>query len=226
MALAKLKFTKMIKDDAEGACHASTSSADIFTCQFNPETFNLFKKNSFQPAKTTGTDVAKTAFTGGEPQNMDIALTFDTTSTGDPVFEKYEVLRKLSQVDRSALNQTTQQGEPPWVMVQWGTYIGFIAVITGLDEQYVLFTPDGTPLRAKVTVHLQQVKDDNDMGSQNPSTRTLPRRTWVVEQGQRLDWIAHQEYGNSAAWRDIAEINGIDNPMELRAGQVLVLPVL
>ncbi len=226
MPLAKLKFTKMIKDDTEGASHASTSSADIFTCQFNPETFSLFKKNSFKSSQTTGTDVAKTTFSGGEPQNMDIALTFDTTSTGDPVFEKYEVLRTLSLVDRSALNTTTQQGEPPWVMVQWGTYIGFIAVITGLDEEYVLFTPDGTPIRAKVTIHLQQVTDPQQMGGQNPTTRTAPRRTWVVEQGQRLDWIAHQEYGNSAAWRDIAEINGIDNPMDLRAGQVLVLPVL
>ncbi len=224
MALAKLKFTKMIKDDAQGACHASTSSADIFTCQFNPETFDLFKKNTFNSSKTTGTDVAKTAFAGGEAQNMSIAFTFDTTSTGDPVFEKYEVLRKFASVDRASLNATTGQGEPPWVMVQWGTYIGFIAVVTGLDEKYVLFTPDGTPVRATVTVHLLQVKDDNDMGGQNPTTRTKPRRTWVVEQGQRLDWIAHQEYGDSSAWREIAEINGIDNPMSLHAGQVLVLP--
>lgn len=69
------------------------------------------------------------------------------------------------------------QSEPPWVLIQWGGYISFVAVITGIDEELVLFAPDGLPL-AKLTVQLLQVQDDSQMDSQNPTTRTLPRRTW------------------------------------------------
>ena len=223
MALAKLTFTKMVKSNGESHVDRSVTP---FECQFNPESMTLSKKNGFAAGKITGDDSPKVTFKGGEPQAMSLVLTFDSTDTGDSVADLYAPLSRPALVDRAARNPITMPREPPWVLIQWGGYISFVAVITGIDEELVLFAPDGLPLRAKLTVQLLQVQDDSQMDSQNPTTRTLPRRTWVVEQGQRLDWIAHQEYGDSSAWRQIAEINGIDNPMDLRGGQLLLLPDL
>jgi nucleoid-associated protein YgaU len=42
-----------------------------------------------------------------------------------------------------------------------------------------------------------------------------------VHEGQSLDWIAYQEYGNPSCWRHIAEINDLDDPLNLQPGQVL-----
>jgi len=224
MTLAKLKIAKITNKAATGNFQVSQAATDVFTVQFNPESFRLSKDNGWEFSKATGKDMPELVFTGGQPQSMDIQLTFDTTSTGDPVFEKYSVLRTLAKVDSTALNTTTGLGEPPWVMVQWGSYIGFAAVISGLAEEYTMFKPDGTPIRAKVTVSLRQVASDAQLAGQNPTSRTEPRKTWVVQQGQRLDWIAHMEYGDSSKWRRIAEANGIEDPLALTAGQVLLLP--
>jgi len=224
MTLAKLKISKVNKNESTGDFSVSQSSSDIFTCQFNPENFKIAKKNRWEPATSTGQDSAALAFNGGEPQNMTIALTFDSTDTGNPVFNQYSTLRKLSRVDANNTNRTTQLGAPSWVMVQWGSYMGFVAVITSLDEEYTFFKPDGTPLRAKVSVSLRQVAEESAVSPQNPTSRSEPRRTWVVQEGQRIDWIAYTEYGDSSAWRLIAEENHIDDPFNLRAGQVLRLP--
>jgi hypothetical protein len=43
----------------------------------------------------------------------------------------------------------------------------------------------------------------------------------VVEQGQRLDWIAYQIYRDSSAWRHLAETNGLLKPNDLVPGQIL-----
>ncbi|MCL5995669.1 MAG: peptidase M23, partial [Chloroflexi bacterium] len=84
-----------------------------------------------------------------------------------------------------------------------------------------MFKPDGTPVRAKVNVTFKQV--DQQPGAQNPTTRSEPRKIWVVHEGQTLDWIAYQEYGDPACWRHIAETNGRPDPMQLRPVQVLQL---
>ena len=42
-------------------------------------------------------------------------------------------------------------------------------------------------------------------------------------EGQTLDWIAYQEYGDTSAWRHIAQVNNIQNPRNLKAGTVLKL---
>ncbi len=48
----------------------------------------------------------------------------------------------------------------------------------------------------------------------------------MVHEGQTLDWIAYQEYGDPAYWRHIAETNDLANPKDLRPGQVLKLTPL
>lgn len=222
--LAKLKISKITNKRSAGNYQVSEAATEKFVCQFNPETFTLSKRVGWDSTNVTGKNMSDPTFTGGKAQTMSIKLTFDSTDTGAAVIDKYKVLYTLSKVDSAAADTVTQVSEPPWVMVQWGSYIGFPAVITGLDEEYTLFKPDGTPLRANVTVTLQQVADSDVMPAQNPTSRSEPRRTWVVQQGQRLDWIAHMEYGDSSRWRLIADANGIADPMSLRAGQVLVLP--
>jgi nucleoid-associated protein YgaU len=82
-------------------------------------------------------------------------------------------------------------------------------------------------VRAQATVDFIQQDDSDDFAdSTNPTTRTEARKTRVVQQGDRLDLIAYQEYGAVAHWRHLAEANGLHDPSGLRPGQVLVIPPL
>jgi nucleoid-associated protein YgaU len=94
-------------------------------------------------------------------------------------------------------------------------------VIVDIAQQFILFKADGTPLRAWVTVTFSETAAKKK--GQNPTTRTEPRKVWVVHEGETLAWIAYQEYGDPNHWRHIAETNNLDNPMDLTPGQVLKL---
>ena len=48
----------------------------------------------------------------------------------------------------------------------------------------------------------------------------------VVKDGDSLQAVAYRAYGDPARWRQIAEVNGIDNPLHLRRGTALNLPRL
>lgn len=75
-----------------------------------------------------------------------------------------------------------------------------------------------------MTVTFSQVREEKKR--QNPTSYTEPRKTWVVREGERLDWIAYQEYGDPGYWRHIAEANNLANPFDLQPGLVLQLTPL
>jgi LysM repeat protein len=192
------------------------------TCQFNPDTFQLQRTVEWNTKTSIGGDVSELEFKGGKGHEMGpIELIFDTTATGGDVRDEYAALIEMTQIDQDNTNSTTGQGEPPLCRFQWGSFLSFTAVVTKLTQTFTMFDPDGLPLRAKVGVTLLEVPES--LSAQNPTSRSDPRKVWVVEEGQTLDWIAHQEYGDSAQWRHIAETNDLLNPRDLQPGQILKL---
>jgi len=115
-----------------------------------------------------------------------------------------------------------EEGAPPRCKFVWGNF-SFVCILKSVDVTYTVFLPNGTPVRATASVKLLQIEEQSMYPPQNPTTRSAARKTWVVREGETLDWIAHQEYGDPALWRFIAQTNHLDNPRDLHPGQVLGL---
>jgi nucleoid-associated protein YgaU len=162
-------------------------------------------------------DVPKAEYKGGGPEELTLELYFDTTDTQLDVRLFTKPIQML--VYRVPLLQ-----QPPLVMFSWGMMLSKMSYVKEVEIDYTMFRPDGTPLRAEVDLTLTEY----DMGWMsmlplNPTSVSEARKTWVVVEGQTLDWIAYQEYGDSAQWRHIAAVNNLDNPRDLRPGQILKL---
>jgi hypothetical protein len=79
-------------------------------------------------------------------------------------------------------------------------------------------------VRAEVVVKLTAILRQPE--GQNPTSGGLvPRRSKVLGRSDSLASVAQAEYGDPGYWRDIAELNGIDDPLRLTAGRRLLLPV-
>jgi nucleoid-associated protein YgaU len=122
---------------------------------------------------------------------------------------------------------------PPFVTFRWGSVDLPKSVPVSISIQYVLFHPNGEPIRATVDIELAQAeKADTASGSgtsanQNPTTRSMSGlRVHRVRDGDSLPSIAYDSYGDPTRWRPIAEANGIDNPLRLRRGSELTIPRL
>jgi nucleoid-associated protein YgaU len=116
---------------------------------------------------------------------------------------------------------------PPKVIFQWGPPSAFLieAVITAVNVTYNRFAPDGTPVRAEVTVRMQQQPSLLALLATNPTSAGLPgRRAHTVTSGDSLARIATDQYGSPGRWRQIAETNGIEDPLRIRPGDRVYLP--
>lgn len=199
-------------------------------CQFNPTELKIVKSvkwkapEQYPPAR----NAPDLAFAGGEPATFSLNLVFDTTQAttiqGRDVRKHTNQLLKLVKVMG---NDITRRKPPPRVQFQWGKITLFMAVLQKVEISYVLFEADGTPVRAKVSAEFIQQDDSDDPASpQNPTTLSEPRRTHRVREGERLDLIAYEEYGQSSQWRYLADANGLLDAADLRPGQVLIIPPL
>ena len=117
----------------------------------------------------------------------------------------------------------SNQAEAPRLELKMGGGIHYDVTLNRLDVQYSRFNSDGVPIRAEVNITLADATQRTPR--QNPTSGGPPgRRVHTVTEGDSLPRIAQATYADPNAWRDIAVANGIDDPLRVRNGRVLLLP--
>lgn len=173
---------------------------------FNPTDYTVTSSGIF------GQDAKDPFFKEAKIEDFIVKLIFDT-------YEKHEKsesgtdVRKLTE-KISKLIMPTKEGaknkRPPVCLFSWG-HFHYKGVVFRIDQKYILFLPNGTPVREELTVSFRSVMTKEEylkcMGFE------ACRKTWLVKSGDRLDIIAGKELKNASLWRKIAQENHIDNPL-------------
>jgi len=116
----------------------------------------------------------------------------------------------------------------PVLMFQWGPpAAGFFYRVNlmNVSVDYERFTPMGLPVRAKVSLTLREKFNPLGTLPTNPSSGGLSgRSTHMVREGDNLVQVTTDNYGHPKHWRELANANGIDDPLRVKPGQALYLP--
>lgn len=218
--LQKAKIYEVSKD-------GKTKKDAGVVCMFNPTEYTVSKSNSFnEKAKQKGNTPNSDFATVGS-QSLKLSLMFDTYEKGTDVSEETRKLWLYMKPKKLDKSKEASKDEPPQVAFEWGVF-RFVAYITNMTQRYTLFTHQGVPVRAKVDVDFKQLTDFEDYPSQkqNPTSGGGSiERAWKIIAGDRLDLIAADVYSDATQWRRIAEYNNMKNPLALRPGQVLRIPL-
>jgi Contractile injection system tube protein len=162
------------------------------TAQFNPTTLTIDRTVGWgDPGEAGGSNSATKSgiekqFQGAKGRGFTIELLFDdvdTKRTVDPngrggLVKNIEKLEKLASV-RVPKSKEENQRRPHWCVATWGSMLqdkeaatGFRCVIETIQTKYELFSPDGTPLRARVTLKLVEASSvslDKKLRNKPPS---------------------------------------------------------
>ena len=111
----------------------------------------------------------------------------------------------------------------PKLTFMWGSGFSVLCTLSSCQIEYKRFAPTGDPLRADVTLSLQEEPDQ--LPGTNPTSGGRPgRHIHLVSDGDNLQGISMRTYGSPGHWRAIADLNGIDDPMRVIPGRELYLP--
>jgi LysM repeat protein len=191
----------------------------IIPLRFNPTEYQIQKSNSFAEIGIPGLESPPIQFIRGTSEKLSAEVLVDTSDTLDDVRVAY--VNKL----RSLLNLNRELHAPAIVRFVWDTEV-FRGVLESLNITYVLFTPEGVPLRAKLSLGLKEYRPVEIQIKENPTSSADFDKSYVVRRGDTLSGIAFAVYRNYNVWRDIARNNQIQDPRTLPPGKVLQLPSL
>lgn len=205
---------------------------DKVQCLFNPAEYTFTKQNTWTREANGGANVPHLEFGGGQPATLQMQIYFDTyrdarDGKAKDVRKDTDRLWKMMLVSDKNQDRKSHKGRPPKVQFRWGKTWSFDAVLTSMTQKFILFLPDGTPVRAVVDLTFMEVRDTKRLKPQNPtSAGDGGEQVWTVRVGDNLPLIAYAIYGDTGRWPAIAEANRLDRVRDLRPGTVLILPTL
>ncbi len=204
--------------------------------QFNPTELSIARTTSWEGVPVPERDFPRTEFKGGNAATYNLSLFFDAYATDDYKSSKPErrdIRKDINKLMAMSLRTYgfslpipyPYLGEPPSIIFVWGGIKLFRAVMTSINVKYTMFDSNGVPTRATADCGFMEQSHPLDiLPPQNPTSRTETRNTVRVTQGDRIDLIASNYFGDSRMWRQIAELNNLDDPFNLRPGSLLNMP--
>lgn len=192
-------------------------------CQFNPGEYTISKSATWTrrpiPAEVSA---PIPEYVGTNAAALQLELFFDAReSESGGVSDAVQRLLSWTQPSRRSID--LKRPCPPVVAFEWGLTAAFDAYLSSASARFVLFRRDGTPIRAHVTLRLEEIPVI--LPGTNPTSGSdglVRQRTMVA--GESLALIAYQEYGRADAWRAVAEASGVDDPARVPMGALLVIP--
>jgi hypothetical protein len=198
-----------------------TPSVDepVIPLRFNPAEYHLQKANNFAEIAIPGLESPPIQFVRGAAEKLSVEVLADTSDTLEDVRTRYvDKLRNLMRLN-------AELHAPPIVAFSWDRQV-FKGVVESLNVAYVMFTSEGVPLRAKLSLTLKEYRPAAVQYRESPTFSPDFEKAFVVRRGDTLASIAAQIYRDPAAWRDIARANRIADPRSIEPGRVLTLPRL
>jgi nucleoid-associated protein YgaU len=198
---------------------------------FNPERYTLNKAVQFAEIAIPGLDAPVVQFVRGQAEKISMDLFFDTTEFG--MVDNVKDVRELTGQVYQLTKVHSETHAPPRCVLLWGkagklfsfgTKVSPWCVVESVNEEFMLFSPSGIPLRAKLTVSFREAWTIEEQLRETPRHSSDRTKFRTVKRGETLSHLAFEAYQDPGAWRVIAEANRIDNPINVFPGMRLVIP--
>lgn len=211
-----------------------------YQLQFNPTEITFNKGAQIAEIVIPGLDSPLLQFVRGQTETVTMELFFDTTDRGDMSSNAVSVTTETDRI-YELVKIDPDRHAPPICTFSWNTKFpggdvshnvgnqqrtSFRCIVESVRQTFTLFSSQGVPLRAKVTLTLREYKTLEDQLKQlglNSPDRT---HSHVIQRGDTLASIAAYYYRNPGEWRRIAEANNIEDPRRLVVGTFLNVPAI
>jgi hypothetical protein len=213
----------------EKAIITNTVTGDKIPVMFNPSDYTVNQDIKYAQSMIPGLSGPVLQFVSGGMQTLEMELFVDT-------YEQHRfgsrILNNAQDDVRTMTNQITKlmaiqpsTHAPPVLLFTWAS-LSFTCVLARASQRFIMFRPDGTPVRARLQVVFNEFRNV-DLEAKEVKRETADySKIYTVNQGETLSGIAGSAYGDPTVWRVIALANAIDRPRALVAGQQLLLPKL
>jgi hypothetical protein len=143
----------------------------VVSAQFNPKELQIDRSVPWSPPGEAGKEQSKNKtkggvdleFTGAKGRTLTVELLFDAyEADAKDGFKLEDLETRIANLEKLAAvrkpgSKLEDERRPHWCLAVWGTALTkFQCVIESISTKYTMFSRDGKPLRATVTLKLTE----------------------------------------------------------------------
>ena len=205
-----------------------TQKVGQYSVQINPETYSQDFATEFTSNTSITTAGVTTKFVTQKPGDLNLNFYLDATGVVQPTGNATKVTSIPDEIKKFNDVVYSYNGDihsPNYLQVLWGT-LSFDCRMTKVKVEYELFSPDGTPLRAKISPTFQQYLSPQKLALESRNNSPDLTHYRIVAAGDTLPLMCHRIYRNSKYYLDVAKVNGLTDFRNLEPGTRIFFPPL
>lgn len=197
-------------------------SGNPYVLMINPDNIKLQKAIEYNEQQAPATSSTSQKFKSTPSDKLSFETVIDCTGIVDS--KRTDMSKEIKSLETIIYTYNGKIHRPNFVKVQWGENITFNGVLNSIDISYTLFKPDGSPLRAKISLAFSQyISPSTETKIIAPKSPDLTHIVTVVE-GMSLPQLCLQTWDDDSLYIEVAKFNNLNKFRDLDGNTKLIFP--
>lgn len=155
-------------------------------------------------------------------ETISFDLWFDNTGA---IPDTEDVTTSIKWIEDNLVKYDGNIHSTRFVKLYWGT-LSFWGQLKSIDIQYMLFSRNGEPLRAKASLSFENIIEPKLREQERKKKSPDLTHMRIVQAGDNLPLMCFKIYKDPSYYLKVAEANGLSNFTDIRPGQKIYFPPL
>lgn len=193
-----------------------------YTVMINPDSIKWQRNVEYneQQAPDSSSPSQKYKSSPSDKVNFDIVI--DCTGIVDS--KRTDMATEMNALEAIVFTYNGKIHRPNYVKIQWGQNITFKGVLTSMDTSYTLFKPDGSPIRAKVSLSFSQYISPATVKILDGDESVDISHIVSVVEGITLPQLCLNIWNDDSYYIQVARYNDLNKFRNLKGIQKLIFP--
>ncbi|CAM3840300.1 MULTISPECIES: hypothetical protein [Flavobacterium] len=193
-----------------------------YTVMLNPENIKWQRGIEYNEQQAPNTSAPSQKYKSTPVEKLNFDLTIDCTGIVDS--KRTKMSDEINALEKIIYTYNGTIHRPNFVKIQWGQSIVFKGVLKSMDTSYTLFKPDGSPLRAKLSLGFTEYISPESV--EEIDAKKSPDITHLISvvEGNTLPQLCQKTWNDDSYYIQVAKYNDLNKFRNLKGGEKLIFP--
>lgn len=193
-----------------------------YTVMINPETIKWQRGIEYNEQQAPNTSAPSQKYKSTPVEKLSFDIVIDCTGIVDS--KRVDMNQEISSLESIIYTYNGKIHRPNFVKVQWGKTLVFKGVLKSMDTSYTLFKPDGSPLRAKLSLGFSEYISPQSVEELDAKKSPDITHLITVVEGNTLPQLCEETWNDDSYYIQVAQYNELNKFRNLKGGQKLIFP--
>lgn len=197
-------------------------SGSPYILMMNPDKVKRQRTIDYSDTQSPGSSAPSQKYTRTPIDKLNFDIVIDCTGVVDG--KRTDMAQEIAALEKIIFIYNGDIHRPNFVKVQWGKSLIFKGVLSSFDISYTLFRPDGSPVRAKLSLGFTEYTDPETVQLEdNDHSPDVSHLVTVVE-GVTLPQLCQNIWNDEKYYIQVARYNGLNKFRNLKGVEKLIFP--